>query len=220
MAAPPPAAPAAPAPPAYPYLLRLATAADAPFIERCFALALNYDEAKPFRSIREWQAAELPDVWAEFDNYTAAWDNPRALGIGLQIGVIAEAAASGERVGGAWLRRFTPAVKGFAYLDARTPEFAVGVEPAHRGRGVGTRLLLRLFAAAHAAGCARLSLSAGVRNPALRLYLRMGARRAAAEDVCAADFSAAERARASADDAEYPNFIIDLPVAPPVDLVL
>ena len=218
MAAPPPVAP--PAPPTYPYLLRLATAADADAIERCFALALNFDEAAPFRSAREWQAAELPDVWAEFDNYTQSWADPRALGIGLQIGVIAEVAATGERIGGAWLRRFTPAVKGFAYLDARTPEFAVGVEPAHRGRGVGTRLLLRLFAAAHAAGCARLSLSAGVRNPALRLYLRMGARRAAAEDACAADFTPAERARAAADDEDYPNWINDLPVAPPVDLVL
>ena len=50
------------------------------------------------------------------------------------------------------------------------------VQPAHRGRGLGTALLARVAAEALAQGCARLDWSVLTWNePALRLYERIGA---------------------------------------------
>ena len=50
------------------------------------------------------------------------------------------------------------------------------VQPAHRGRGVGTALLARVAAEAEAAGCARLDWSVLTWNePAIRVYERIGA---------------------------------------------
>ena len=50
------------------------------------------------------------------------------------------------------------------------------VQPAHRGRGLGTALLARVAAEAEAAGCARLDWSVLIWNePAIRVYERLGA---------------------------------------------
>ncbi|HEU4594108.1 MAG TPA: GNAT family N-acetyltransferase, partial [Pyrinomonadaceae bacterium] len=63
--------------------------------------------------------------------------------------------------------------KGFAYLDDETPELAVAVSPEHRGRGVGTALMERLLSEASGLFAA-VSLSVSPRNPARRLYERLG----------------------------------------------
>lgn len=78
----------------------------------------------------------------------------------------------GAPIGAAWCRRFGLATDGF--VDDDTPVVAIAVEPAHRGRGVGTALLAALAEAARAAGVRALSLAVSRRNPALRLYQRMG----------------------------------------------
>jgi ribosomal protein S18 acetylase RimI-like enzyme len=63
--------------------------------------------------------------------------------------------------------------RGFAYVDDETPELAVAVLPEYRGKGIGTALLMRHLEAA--AGLYRaLSLSVSPRNPAKRLYERLG----------------------------------------------
>ena len=50
------------------------------------------------------------------------------------------------------------------------------VQPAHRGRGLGTALLARVAAEAMKAGCARLDWSVLTWNePAIRIYERIGA---------------------------------------------
>ncbi len=52
------------------------------------------------------------------------------------------------------------------------------VQPAHRGRGLGTALLARVAMEAEAAGCARLDWSVLTWNePAIRVYERIGALR-------------------------------------------
>ncbi len=72
-----------------------------------------------------------------------------------------------ERVGAAWARL----IHGYGYVDDETPELTVAVVADFRGRGIGTALVEQL-----AAIQPRLSLSTDVRNPAMRMYRRLGFR--------------------------------------------
>ncbi len=71
----------------------------------------------------------------------------------------------GERLGAAWIRF----VVGFGFVDRDTPELGIAVVERARGRGIGTALLERLLA--RVPTC---SLSVDRRNPAMRLYERLG----------------------------------------------
>lgn len=89
------------------------------------------------------------------------------------IGFVAIELNSNQSVGAAWLRLLTGDNKGFGYVDDTTPELVIAVLPKHRGNGVGTQLLTRLLAAAKAS-YPSVSLNVGARNPAWRLYQRLG----------------------------------------------
>jgi ribosomal protein S18 acetylase RimI-like enzyme len=59
----------------------------------------------------------------------------------------------------------------------------IQIEPAHQGRGIGTRVLLDMIARAHAQ-CKKVSLSTGLKNRrAFELYQRLGFRRVAQTDT-------------------------------------
>jgi ribosomal protein S18 acetylase RimI-like enzyme len=90
-------------------------------------------------------------------------------------GVVAVDDGTGERIAAAWLRLLTGESKGFGYVDDDTPELAIAVAPAYRGRGVGERLLAELLDAARGTFAA-VSLSVRADNPARRLYERTGFR--------------------------------------------
>jgi GNAT superfamily N-acetyltransferase len=79
----------------------------------------------------------------------------------------------GEPVGAAWLRRWPGEERGYGFVDETTPELSMSLLPAHRGRGLGTRLLRTLLSAAEARFAA-VSLSVSQSNPARRLYEREG----------------------------------------------
>jgi GNAT superfamily N-acetyltransferase len=59
-------------------------------------------------------------------------------------------------------------------VTAATPELAIGVVPASRGRGIGGALLGALLQVARAVGLRAVSLNVEAGNPAQRLYERYG----------------------------------------------
>ena len=86
----------------------------------------------------------------------------------------------GRRVGAAWYRLMPPEKPGYGFVDASTPELAIGVVPGARGRGIGGALLAALMDVARSGGFGALSLSVRRKNTAaVRLYERNGFVRAA-----------------------------------------
>ena len=88
--------------------------------------------------------------------------------------VIATDPEGGHRIGAAWYRLMPEEDPGYGFVDARTPELAVGVLPDRRGEGVGGALLRALLDIARDEGFGALSLAVEKSNPALRLYERCG----------------------------------------------
>jgi len=90
-------------------------------------------------------------------------------------GVLAIDTANGADVGAAWLRLWPGPETGYGYVDRSTPELAIAVRPAFRGRGIGTCLLDTLLDRASQRHRA-VSLSVSRDNPAIALYQRLGFR--------------------------------------------
>lgn len=89
--------------------------------------------------------------------------------------VLVALAPDGRKIGAAWHRLMTPERPGYGYIDASTPEIAIGVVSEARGRGIGSALLSALMGVARADGFAALSLSVRQNNSAaVRLYERSG----------------------------------------------
>ena len=131
--------------------------------------------------------------------YLEGWGRPD------DAAVVALDPESGRRLGAAWYRLMPPERPGYGFVDASTPELAIGVVPDARGRGVGAALLPALMQVAKARGFDALSLSVRRENAAaLRLYERNGFQKVAEIGpdqpswTMKADLSAAEASRSSA----------------------
>ncbi|MGW4244958.1 N-acetyltransferase family protein [Nocardia sp. NPDC004722] len=107
---------------------------------------------------------DLRDV-PHLGHYVEGWGAPGDLGV---VGGF-----DGVALGAAWLRLFDPADPAYGFVDADTPELAIGVAPESRGTGLGTALMTALLDAARDTYKA-VSLSVRLENPALRLYERLG----------------------------------------------
>jgi ribosomal protein S18 acetylase RimI-like enzyme len=130
---------------------------DYPMLEEFLYQAIFVPEGvePPAREI-----VRLPEIFVYIDGFGA--------GAG-DIGVVAESDGGGV-VGAAWTR----IIPAFGHLDDRTPELAIAVLPGWRGRGVGSRMMGRLFGMLREAGYRRTSLSVQKDNPAVRFYRRLG----------------------------------------------
>ncbi|WKY44394.1 GNAT family N-acetyltransferase [Eubacteriaceae bacterium ES2] len=84
------------------------------------------------------------------------------------LGVIAR--QNGLIVGAAWTR----IIPGYGRVDSQTPELAISIQPAFRGYGIGTKLMMNLFKLLKKSGFTKTSLSVQQNNPAVSFYLRLG----------------------------------------------
>jgi ribosomal protein S18 acetylase RimI-like enzyme len=135
---------------------RTATPDDEPFLWRMLAHAAW---AGPGEDVRR-----VPELL----HYVEGWGRPGDLGL---IGVLRDVPT-----GAAWLR--LPTGDDHAdnvFLAPDVAELSIAVEPAHRGAGLGGRLLAELLDRARADGrYAGVVLSTRMENPAVRLYERLG----------------------------------------------
>lgn len=140
--------------------IRRGSADDLPVYRRVLYDALDWD---PDETIPPPQVVlDHPEVLRYHEGWGRRGD----------LGVVAESA--GEVVGAAYCRLFTDDDHGHGFVDPATPELAIAVWDGHRGQGIGAGLVGALEEALVEAGFDSLSLSTALRNPALRLYERLG----------------------------------------------
>jgi ribosomal protein S18 acetylase RimI-like enzyme len=137
-----------------PVRVRSAAGDDLPTLHRALVHAFNWEPTRD----------PLPLDHPALAAYRDHWGRPG------DLGVIAD--VDGEPVGAAFCRL----VRGYGFVDERTPEVTIGVDAAFRGCGIGCALLLALAELAKAEGFHQLSLSVEPTNPAVRLYKRIGYR--------------------------------------------
>jgi ribosomal protein S18 acetylase RimI-like enzyme len=97
--------------------------------------------------------------------YAENWGGDGDLGVVGEIG--------GKPVGACWMRVLPDGV-GLAFVDARTPQLGIAVEPAHQHRGHGRALMVAALAAARERRFERVSLTVHPQNPAIRMYEQCG----------------------------------------------
>lgn len=132
-----------------------------------------YEAAHMSQSGESVEAAKQnPDL----ARYVAHWGQPH------DSGFLALDVENNQPVGAAWFRLLTGNNKGYGFVDAQIPELAIGVLSDYTGQGIGTKLMeqLIIYAREHYPG---LSLSVRAKNPAVRLYERLGFRRVEGSDV-------------------------------------
>jgi ribosomal protein S18 acetylase RimI-like enzyme len=140
--------------------IRRAEAASLPFLERMLFEAFFWDPEAARPAFDAFRSDP------EFAKLLAGW------GRRGDCAVIAE--DRGEPIGAAWYRLWTPELHSYGFVDAETPELAIGIAPAHRSKRIGRSLLDSLVAEARREGHPALSLSVSPDNFARRLYESAG----------------------------------------------
>lgn len=141
--------------------IRSGTRDDLGFLEAMLFEAFHWNVTAPRPSLAAFRGGE-----PEFDKLLADWGRAGDRALVAQDG--------GDRRGAAWFRLWTPAIHSYGFVAPEIPEVALGVERAHRSRGIGRALLHALIERARADGFAALSLSVSPANRALELYLSEG----------------------------------------------
>jgi len=102
--------------------------------------------------------------------YAEDWGRPTDVGVVAVLG--------GEDIGACWMR-LLPKDVGLAYVDERTPQLGIALEPPHQRKGHGEKLMRAALEAARGAGHHQVSLTVHPQNPAIALYERCGFRKVA-----------------------------------------
>ncbi|HEY0048602.1 MAG TPA: GNAT family N-acetyltransferase [Pyrinomonadaceae bacterium] len=143
------------------FTIRPVSLEDLPFLrEMLFEAAAVSDE---IRALGMEKALVLPFIAHILEHFGRRGDFGFVAGIDNKI-----------LIGAIWARLFPEQAKGYGFVSAEIPELAVAVAPEFRGRGAGTRLLEELIKEARNLNFSALSLSVDRRNPALKLYERLG----------------------------------------------
>ena len=134
-----------------------------------------------FQAIFVPEGAPVPDAaitgLPELRRFYEHWGRPGDLALVALLhahGAPGPGTGHPQIIGAAWYRLFPAAAPGYGFVAEHIPELTVAVVAEYRGRGVGRALLQALLSRAQAAGHPGLSLSVDRRNPALRLYERLG----------------------------------------------
>ncbi|MFP3154014.1 GNAT family N-acetyltransferase [Lachnospiraceae bacterium ZAX-1] len=110
-----------------------------------------------------WDTIYLPEIYVYIKDF------------GKKDDICFVAETDGQIVGAAYSRILSESdIKGFGYIDDKTPELAISVLPGCRGKGIGRELLDALNIELSKRGYTKISLSVQKTNPALRLYKRVG----------------------------------------------
>ena len=140
--------------------IRPATNKDLPFLADMLFEAGAVSEI--VREMGKENALMLPAMIYFLENFGRPGD----------FGFIAE--LENTPIGAAWARHFSEENKSYGFISSEIPEFAIAVAAEFRALGVGTKLMERLIEEARKLNLPALSLSVYRRNPALKLYERLG----------------------------------------------
>ncbi|MCU1356581.1 MAG: putative acetyltransferase [Acidimicrobiales bacterium] len=77
-------------------------------------------------------------------------------------------------LGAAWYRAYTEQSHCLGFVAEDVPELSIAVIASRRHEGIGRLLLINLIEAGEVQGCAALSLSVNLGNPARHLYESVG----------------------------------------------
>jgi len=81
-----------------------------------------------------------------------------------------------EIIGAVWVRLYKKSDPSYGFVDKNIPDLVISVKEEYRGNGIGTKLLKALISVVKESGFSAISISVDVKNPALRLYKRLGAK--------------------------------------------
>ena len=140
--------------------IRPATRDDAAFLKTMLYEAARWNPDWPFEPM-ETVLAE-PVLVRYHEEWGRAGDG----------GAVAE--LDGVPVGAAWYRQFTPDAPGYGFVDEKTPELSIAVQPLHRRKGIGEALIRAAKVQAREEGFQSLSLSVAVHNRSRMMYQRSG----------------------------------------------
>lgn len=84
------------------------------------------------------------------------------------------AEACGHILGAVWTGILAGNVKGYGYVDDRTPEFAISVKKEYRQQGIGSKLMEEMITQLKSKEYKKASLSVNKDNYAYRMYQKLG----------------------------------------------
>jgi len=117
----------------------------------------------PDPSKKEEKLAELEPIFANFfDDFGKTGD-------------VAMVLVTDDGLSGAvWTRLYTQEKHSFGFVDETTPELGIAVKEKYRDKGIGAEMIERLLKKLADEGFDNVSLSVDRRNPAAKLYERLG----------------------------------------------